>query len=71
MAGLGTGTNNVTIHIPVLPAEVIEGMQPKPGQTVVDGTLGGGGHSRMLLELIVIRWPSKIRKHESKTKTQR
>ena len=52
MAGLGTGTNNVTIHIPVLPAEVIEGMQPKPGQTVVDGTLGGGGHSRMLLELV-------------------
>lgn len=52
MAVLGTGTSNVTIHIPVLPVEVIEGMQPKPGQTVVDGTLGGGGHSRKLLDLV-------------------
>jgi 16S rRNA (cytosine1402-N4)-methyltransferase len=42
----------VTIHIPVLPAEVIEGMNPQPGHTVVDGTLGGGGHARELLDRI-------------------
>ena len=42
----------VTIHIPVLPSEVLEGMNPQPGDTVVDGTLGGGGHSRELLKLI-------------------
>jgi 16S rRNA (cytosine1402-N4)-methyltransferase len=42
----------VTIHIPVLPAEVLDGMQPKPGQTVVDGTLGGGGHAKMLMDRV-------------------
>ena len=42
----------MTIHIPVLPAEVIEGMNPKPGHTVIDGTLGGGGHARELLDRI-------------------
>ncbi|MFK7768000.1 MAG: 16S rRNA (cytosine(1402)-N(4))-methyltransferase RsmH [Mariniblastus sp.] len=42
----------MTIHIPVLPEEVLEGMNPKPGDFVVDGTLGGGGHTRRLLDLI-------------------
>lgn len=39
----------MTIHIPVLPVEVIEGMNPQAGDTVVDGTLGGGGHAAELL----------------------
>ena len=30
--------------------EVIDWLAPKPGQIVVDGTLGGGGHSRALAE---------------------
>jgi len=42
----------VTVHIPVLPQEVIQGMNPQPGDIVVDGTLGGGGHTRELLKLI-------------------
>ena len=42
----------MTIHIPVLPAEVFEGMNLKPGDTCVDGTLGGGGHSRTILDRI-------------------
>ena len=42
----------VTVHIPVLPREVVEGMNPQKGDIVVDGTLGGGGHSRELLRLI-------------------
>ena len=42
----------MTIHIPVLPIEVLEGMNSKPGDLVVDGTLGGGGHTRKLLDLI-------------------
>jgi 16S rRNA (cytosine1402-N4)-methyltransferase len=42
----------VTIHIPVLCAEAIAGMDPQPGDTIVDGTLGGGGHTRELLNLI-------------------
>lgn len=42
----------MTIHIPVLCAETIAGMDPQPGDTIVDGTLGGGGHTRELLNLI-------------------
>jgi len=37
-----------TIHIPVLANEILEWLQPSPGQTMVDGTLGGGGHARLL-----------------------
>lgn len=43
---------HVTVHIPVLPAEVLEGMNPQPGDIVVDGTLGGGGHAMRLLKQI-------------------
>jgi len=42
----------VTIHIPVLPQEVIDGLNPQPGSTIVDGTLGGGGHAEVILERI-------------------
>ena len=42
----------MTIHIPVLPQEVIDGLNPQPGSTIVDGTLGGGGHAQAILELI-------------------
>lgn len=39
-------------HIPVLVAEVVEWLGVRPGQRVVDGTVGGGGHaSRILVEL--------------------
>lgn len=38
----------MSIHVPVLPAEVVEALQLKPGDVVVDGTLGGGGHTRLL-----------------------
>jgi 16S rRNA (cytosine1402-N4)-methyltransferase len=38
------------IHVPVLPAEVLESLDPQPGQIVVDGTLGGGGHTRLIAE---------------------
>lgn len=38
------------VHIPVMPAEVLSLGDPKSGQVWIDGTGGGGGHSRMLLE---------------------
>lgn len=41
-----------TIHIPVLPAEVLRELNPQPGQIMVDGTLGGGGHTRALAERV-------------------
>ncbi|WP_411828234.1 16S rRNA (cytosine(1402)-N(4))-methyltransferase RsmH [Luteolibacter sp. AS25] len=37
-------------HIPVLSEEVIEMMAAAPGKFVIDGTLGGGGHSELLLK---------------------
>lgn len=37
-------------HRPVLPDEVISLLAPRPGETYLDGTVGGGGHARLLLE---------------------
>lgn len=39
-------------HIPVLLNEVIENLHLAPGQIVIDGTVGGGGHAQVLLEKI-------------------
>jgi 16S rRNA (cytosine1402-N4)-methyltransferase len=39
-------------HVPVLPNEVIELLDPQPGQIVVDATAGVGGHSALLWERI-------------------
>ncbi|MCK5413230.1 MAG: 16S rRNA (cytosine(1402)-N(4))-methyltransferase RsmH [Candidatus Pacebacteria bacterium] len=39
-------------HIPVLSKEIIETVNPQPGENVVDGTLGGGGHAELFLEEI-------------------
>lgn len=41
-----------TQHVPVLAHEVLEWLSPVAGQTFVDGTLGGGGHSRLLAEAV-------------------
>jgi len=40
-------------HVPVLLNEIIEWLVPRPGAVFVDGTLGGGGHTRALAELVV------------------
>ncbi len=37
-------------HLPVMPDEVIAGLEPAPGKVIVDATLGGAGHTRLLLE---------------------
>jgi 16S rRNA (cytosine1402-N4)-methyltransferase len=37
-------------HLPVMPQEVLTWLDPQPGQTVVDATIGGGGHARLLAE---------------------
>jgi len=39
-------------HKPVLLRESIEGLNLKKGDSVVDATLGGGGHSREILKII-------------------
>jgi 16S rRNA (cytosine1402-N4)-methyltransferase len=37
-------------HLPVLLTEVLGQLQPAPGKVILDGTLGGGGHTKALLE---------------------
>ncbi|MDE6802810.1 MAG: 16S rRNA (cytosine(1402)-N(4))-methyltransferase RsmH, partial [Muribaculaceae bacterium] len=39
-----------TYHIPALLSETIEGLEIRPDGTYVDATLGGGGHSRAIVE---------------------
>ena len=39
-------------HVPVLSGELIEALDPKPGETAVDCTSGGAGHARLLAERI-------------------
>jgi 16S rRNA (cytosine1402-N4)-methyltransferase len=41
-----------SVHAPVLPAEVMSFLAVRPGMRVVDGTLGGGGHTRLLAEAV-------------------
>jgi len=41
-----------TFHEPVLLPEVLELLAVQPGQVVVDGTVGGGGHARALCERV-------------------
>ena len=41
-----------TQHVPVLAQEILEWLRPAPGQSIVDGTLGGGGHARLLAEAV-------------------
>jgi 16S rRNA (cytosine1402-N4)-methyltransferase len=38
----------MTSHVPVLAGELIELLDPQPGQVAVDGTFGAGGHARLV-----------------------
>ncbi len=39
-------------HVPVLPEEVLRYLNPQGGQTIVDATLGVGGHSLLLAKAV-------------------
>ena len=41
-----------SIHTPVLAAEVMDLLDIHPGMRVVDGTLGGGGHTRLFADAV-------------------
>src|SRR5690349_20616579 len=38
-----------TVHVPVMPAEVLFWLAPHPGGRYIDGTLGGAGHTALIL----------------------
>ena len=41
-----------TLHIPVLSNVILRLLDPRPGQVIVDGTVGAGGHTRLLAEKV-------------------
>jgi 16S rRNA (cytosine1402-N4)-methyltransferase len=49
---LASGKTPAGAHVPVLVAEVLDLLAPRPGERVVDCTLGYGGHARELLQRI-------------------
>jgi 16S rRNA (cytosine1402-N4)-methyltransferase len=40
----------MSVHVPVMLAEVLEAIQPRDGAHYIDGTFGGGGYARAMLE---------------------
>jgi 16S rRNA (cytosine1402-N4)-methyltransferase len=46
----GQAANGGVRHVPVMPAEVLDALAPAAGQTVVDATVGAGGHALLLAE---------------------
>jgi 16S rRNA (cytosine1402-N4)-methyltransferase len=48
--GEGKGGAAAFVHETVLREEAVAVLRPGPGRVLVDGTLGGGGHSELLLE---------------------
>ncbi len=47
---MATLTYMGTEHVPVLASELIDVLDPRPGQTAIDCTFGGGGHARLVAE---------------------
>ncbi len=47
---MATLTYMGTEHVPVLAAELIDVLGPRPGETAVDCTFGGGGHARLVAD---------------------
>lgn len=50
---LASGKTPAGTHRPIMVAEILEILAPKPGDTAVDCTLGFGGHSREILARII------------------
>jgi 16S rRNA (cytosine1402-N4)-methyltransferase len=47
---LATLIDMTTTHVPVLAGELIEMLDPQPGEVAVDCTFGGGGHARLIAD---------------------
>ncbi len=44
--------SNMSLHVSVLPQEVLAGLTPQVGGVYVDGTLGAGGHTELLAKAV-------------------
>jgi 16S rRNA (cytosine1402-N4)-methyltransferase len=69
--------NSASDHIPVLPDEVRRLLAVTPGETVVDGTFGAGGHARLLArdlegqgKLVAIDRDRSVKAHFDRFKAQ-
>ena len=49
-ADLAEATGAGDYHLPVFPAEIAAWMEAGPGKFIIDGTVGGGGHSEIFLK---------------------
>jgi 16S rRNA (cytosine1402-N4)-methyltransferase len=49
---MATLLDMTAVHVPVLAAELIGLIDPQPGATIVDCTVGGGGHARLVADRI-------------------
>ena len=47
---LASGKTPAGAHVPILIVEILEALDPQPGETAVDCTLGYGGHARAMLQ---------------------
>ena len=45
-------TEPLSAHVPVMLEQVVRWLAPRPGMVLVDGTTGGGGHTRALAERV-------------------
>src|SRR6267143_1940698 len=46
---VASGKTPAGMHRPIMVAEILEVLNPQPGEVAVDGTLGYGGHAQELL----------------------
>jgi 16S rRNA (cytosine1402-N4)-methyltransferase len=46
------GSASPAVHVPVLMREVLQYLELQPGQIVVDGTVGAGGHSSQIVKRV-------------------
>lgn len=49
---LAAGKTPAGTHRPIMVGEILQALNPKSGETAVDGTLGYGGHSQVILPLL-------------------
>ena len=49
---VASGKTPAGTHVPIMAAEILDVLAPRQGETVVDCTLGFGGHTRRLLQRI-------------------